>query len=187
VLGASGIQGTDPLAALSQWDYDLIWGVHLATDPNGNAVTANYDAGGLVSSIVDPRSTGGSLILTQYAYDTQDRLTTRTDPLSHDDTVNTYDGDGNVLTATDRNGQGVTYTWDALNRIASATYDDGHAVAYTWDDGNRLTDIDDRSRAGRSPSLRNSVGWPLASTRPPAASFSEAVPGSWAIPVARST
>jgi RHS repeat-associated protein len=137
------IRSTDPLAALSQWDYDPIWGVHLATDANANVVTTNYDAGGLVSSIVDPRSTGGSPILTQYAYDTQDRLTTRTDPLSRDDTINTYDHNGNVLTATDRNGQDITLTWDALNRIASATYDDGHVVAYTWDDGSRLTDIDD--------------------------------------------
>jgi hypothetical protein len=46
------------------------------------------------------------------SYDTKDRLTVRTDPLSHTDTINTYDGNDNVLTATYRKGQGITYTYE---------------------------------------------------------------------------
>jgi RHS repeat-associated protein len=133
----------DALNALSQRSYDPLWGIHLGTDANGNTVTTNYNLDGLVSSVLDPRSTVGNPIQTQYAYDTKDRRTTRTDPLSHADTITSYDGNDNVLTAADRKGQAVTYTYDALNRITGATYADGHAVAYTWDNGNRLTQVQD--------------------------------------------
>jgi RHS repeat-associated protein len=133
----------DPLSNIWQWSYDPIWGVHLASDPDANVTTINYNLDGLTSSVVDPRSTIGTPIQTQYTYDTKDRLTVRTDPLSHADAINTYDGNDNVLTATDRKSQGITYTWDALNRIATAAYADGHVVAYTWDGGNRLTQIQD--------------------------------------------
>lgn len=137
------VQVADPMADIWQWAYDPIWGVNLSTDPNGDVTTKNYNTDGRVSSLVDPRSTVGAPIQTQYAYDSMDRLITRTDPLLHSATINSYDGNGNVLTATDRKGQNVTYAYDALNRIASATFADGHVVSYTWDGGNRLTIVQD--------------------------------------------
>jgi RHS repeat-associated protein len=134
------IRASDPRANLWQWSYDPIWGVHIATDANANAVTTNYNADGLVSSVVDPRS---STFTTQYAYDTKDRLITRTDPLNHNDTINTFDGFNNPRTTTDRKSQNVTYGYDLLGRIVSATLADGHSLVYTWDKGNRLTEVDD--------------------------------------------
>lgn len=130
----------DPQADVQQWSYDPIWGVHIATDANGNAVTTNYNTDGLVSNVVDPRS---STFKTQYAYDVNGRLTTRTDPLGHNDTINTFDGYNNPRTKTDRNSQNATYTYDLLGRVATATLADGHSLVYTWDAGNRLTRVDD--------------------------------------------
>src|SRR6185369_16134755 len=116
----------DPQAATSQWAYDPIWGVHIATDANSNAVTTNYNADGLASNVVDPRSS-----TTQYFYDVNDRLTTRTDPLGHNDTINTFDGYNNPLATTDRKSQNATYTYDLLGRVATATLADGHSLTYT--------------------------------------------------------
>jgi RHS repeat-associated protein len=138
-----GSRWTDPLANLWQSTFDPVWGRHQTTDPNANTTTINFNNDGLVSAVVDPRNTIGSPIQTQFTYDTKDRLTVRTDALSHADTITSYDGNDNVLTATDRNGRNVTYTYDALNRISTATYADGHVVSYTWDGGNRLTQIQD--------------------------------------------
>jgi RHS repeat-associated protein len=134
------IRATDPRANLWQWTYDKIWGVKIATDANNNAVTTNFNADGLVSSVVDPRNTS---FTTQFAYDTKDRLITRTDPLTHNDTINTYDGFNNPLTTTDRKSQNGTYTYDPIGRIATATLADGHSLAYTWDNGDRLTQLND--------------------------------------------
>jgi RHS repeat-associated protein len=134
------IRAADPQSDAWQWVYDPIWGVHIATDANGNAVTTNYNADGLVSSAIDPRN---SNYKTQYAYDVNDRLTTRTDPLNHNDTINTFDGYNNPLTTRDRKSQNATYTYDLLGRIATATLADGHSLTYTRDAGNRLTKIDD--------------------------------------------
>src|SRR5258708_5754929 len=134
---------TDPLANLWQSTFDPVWGKHQTTDPNANTTTINFNRDGLVSAVVDPRNTVGSPIQTQFTYDTKDRLTVRTDALSHADTITSYDGNDNVLTATDRKGQNVPSTYDALNRISTATYADGHVVSYTWDAGNRLTQIQD--------------------------------------------
>ena len=134
---------TDPVANLWNVTFDPAWGRHQTTDPNANTTTINFNGDGLVSAVVDPRNTVGSPIQTQFTYDTKDRLTVRTDALSHTDTITSYDGNDNVLTATDRKGQNVTYTYDALNRISTATYADGHVVSYTWDAGNRLTQIQD--------------------------------------------
>jgi RHS repeat-associated protein len=134
------IRGTNPRANLWQWTYNPIWGVNQAIDANGNTVTTNYDVGGLVSSVVDPRS---AMFKTDYTYDTSNRLSVREDPLDRDDTINSYDGFDNPLTTTDRKGQNATYTYDPLGRIATATLADGHVLAYTWDGGNRLTQVND--------------------------------------------
>jgi hypothetical protein len=95
-------------------------GRHQTTDPNANTTTTNFNADGLVSAVVDPRNTVGSPIQTQFAYDTKDRLTIRTDALSHADTVTSYDGNDNVLTATDRKGQNVTYKFRNTKRALTA-------------------------------------------------------------------
>jgi RHS repeat-associated protein len=137
------IRRADASGNVWQWRYDSVWGVHLAIDANGNTITINYNTDGLITSIVDPRSTFGTPIQTQYTYDSKDRLTGRTDPLSHTDVINTYDGNDSVLSGTDRNGHNTSYTYDALNRLVTATYADGHVVSYTWDAGNRITQIQD--------------------------------------------
>jgi RHS repeat-associated protein len=129
---------TDPLGNQVDWIYDPIDGVHQFTDPDGATTTITYNAVGKVATITDPR--GGT---TGFRYDTSNRLSVRTDPLTHTDQYTSYDNDGNLLTATDRKGQVVTYTYDALNRLATASYADGSSVTYTWDAGNRLTEIDD--------------------------------------------
>jgi RHS repeat-associated protein len=129
---------TDPLGNATNFVDDPIDGVHQVIDPTGSTTTTTYNAIGLVSSVAGPR--GGT---TSYAYDTRDRLSTRTDPLSQVDNFTSYDGNGNLLTATDRKGQQATYTYDAFSRPATASYADGSTVTYTWDKGNRLTQIQD--------------------------------------------
>ncbi len=132
------IRRADPRGDVTSVAYDPTFGVHQVTDPLGAQTTTNYYVTGLQSNFADPR--GGT---TAYTYDTKERLTVRQDPLLANDNFTSYDLNDNLLTATDRKGQAVSYTYDPLNRISTATYAGGATVTYTWDLGNRLTQIQD--------------------------------------------
>ena len=84
---------------------------------------------------------------TTYTYDVQDRLGTRTDPLTRQESY-TYDLNGNLKTFTDRKLQVSNFTYDALNRRILSGYDDGSTTSFTYDTVGRLTVADD-SISGR--------------------------------------
>ena len=53
---------------------------------------------------------------------------------------NTYDGEGNLATATDAAGYVTTYRYDSLNLLNGITYPDASSESFTYDgQGNRLT------------------------------------------------
>ena len=87
--------------------------------------TFAYDPNGNLLSVTDAASRQ-----TTYAYNSMDRLTTRTDPLTHAETYQ-YDANGNLTQVTDRKSQVTTFTYDGLNRRTVTTYPgpshrDGH-------------------------------------------------------------
>jgi RHS repeat-associated protein len=78
-----------------------------------------------------------------------DRVATRTDALLRAETY-TYDGNGNLLTTTDRKGQVTMYGYDALNRQTSAGFGAAEnppsyvsTITTIYDAADRLTTLSD--------------------------------------------
>ncbi len=79
-----------------------------------------------------------------------DRLTEREDPLGHSDTF-TYDGNGNLTSSTDREGQVVRFSFDPLDRQTSVGFDETpgspptyqSTIDYSYDAAGRLVEADD--------------------------------------------
>jgi YD repeat-containing protein len=104
-----------------------------ALDGNGNRLTL----------------TGARSKTTTWTYADMDRVETRTDPLSRDETF-TYNENGAILTWTDRKGQVTSYTYDALDRQTFVGFGTtgsppsyASTITTTYDDGDRPTEIVD--------------------------------------------
>ena len=86
-----------------------------------------------------------SYALTTYAYDKNGRLTSTTKP--HGTTSQTYDGVGNVITATDGNGNVTTYEYTYANLLAKVVNAKNETTRYTYDRaGNLLQQFDGENR-----------------------------------------
>jgi len=101
------------------------------TLPGGASESKTYDAGGNVSARTDFMGR-----TTTYAYDVNDRLTTKVFP-SGPPVSFTYSATGRRLTATDARGV-TSYTYDGRDRLLSKQDPNGNRVEYTWDSGGRL-------------------------------------------------
>jgi YD repeat-containing protein len=66
---------TNPLGHRTQQEYDALNWLTKVVDPFGNLTTFGSDPNGNLLSVTDARNG-----LTEYAYNTMDRLETRTDP-----------------------------------------------------------------------------------------------------------
>ncbi|HLK57944.1 MAG TPA: RHS repeat-associated core domain-containing protein [Chthonomonadaceae bacterium] len=81
--------------------------------------------------------------LTSYHYDSNDRLTSITDPIGHTAT-RTYDADGNLVSATDANGNTTHYTYDTRGNMLSQTDALGNTTTFTYENTfNRITSVTD--------------------------------------------
>lgn len=111
-----------------------------ATEPNGDYVRYAYDAAG--NRTLMARSTGGTELVTRYAYDLLDRLVQITDP-SGGVTTQTWDAAGNLVAVERPNGVTTTTTYDPRGRPLTVTSRDSHGTlvgqeTYTLDTlGNR--------------------------------------------------
>jgi RHS repeat-associated protein len=95
-----------------------------------------YDANGnLVSAKQPPQNTFAQLF--KYAYDTDHRLLTTTDPAAHQ-TSSTYDAAGRLASSTDGMGNVTRYAYDVLGHNTVTTYPDTGVVAQTFDDNGML-------------------------------------------------
>lgn len=137
----------------SQWGYDKVSNIVSATDPNGFATTASFDALDRVVSTVAPD--GGTHAST---YDAQDNPDSFTDPVSvttqfvhngfgeviqevspdRGTSIYVYDAAGRMVQSTDGRGQVVDYTRDYLGRITRmepAGQPASEVIEYQWDGG----------------------------------------------------
>lgn len=137
---------TDPLGNRTKYSYDAMNRVLQTINALQQTTTYNYDANSNLTSVIDPRN----VVAHQFAYDTRDRVQTKTDPLGNYESY-IYDGLGNLTQYTDRKGQVTHYSYDPLNRLSSITYSDGSTVVMTWDAGNRPTQAVD--------SINGTISW----------------------------
>ena len=142
------VRATDALGNTSQYAYDPLYGVTTYSDPAGETTTTLFDPVGNVSQVANA-NTGSNQGVTKFQYDTTNRVTTRTDPVTKQDVYSKYTGYNAPTKAVDRNGKSITYTFDLLGRVNTAKYSDGSLDTYTWDTADRVTLI--KETGGQSP------------------------------------
>ena len=146
--------------------YDNNDNVTSVTDADGNVTLTTYDKDNNKSTVTDPLGN-----VTTYSYDSDDRLTLVTDadnrqitysydkdgrelgetwlsaPVNGVRTVDdvltfTYDGNGNRLTASDKNGT-VTDTYTKDNQVSVQTDVFGQTLTYSYDRNGNVTQVAD--------------------------------------------
>ncbi len=112
-------------------------------------------------------STGASIADVSYVYDAYNRLV-ETKYIDNSVATKTYDGEGNLLSETDRNGHITTYIYDALNRLIQTNNADASSTQTEYDTVGRVTaEIDENNNrteheydaAGRRVLTRNALGF----------------------------
>ena len=118
----------------------------------------SYDAAGNRLSMTD-----GNQSITQWSYDSQNRLQTKTYADGHRDDY-TYDGNGNIATRTDGKRQETDYWYNSFGQPVTIVYPNDPAVGFAYDVAGRMvqmTDATGTTSFGYSPGgllLSQSVG-----------------------------
>ncbi|MDD2893358.1 MAG: hypothetical protein PHF20_05455, partial [Halothiobacillaceae bacterium] len=149
---------SNPLAAITNYQYDTIgnrtrmedpehrittWAYDLrrrnTSETNGANETTAYTYDGNGNRTSQQRPNGNTWTS---AYDNADRLTSITDPQGGV-TSYTYDANNNRLSQRDANGNTTSYAYDVLNRQTAMTYADGASVAFGYDPNGNRTSLTD--------------------------------------------
>lgn len=118
----------------------------LDTSVDGNNVTTDYGYDALRRLTQINQDEGGSdpttaNATTDITYDSQDNLTSVTDPINGT-TIYVYDDLGNLLSQTSPDTDTTTYGHDAAGNITSSLDAKGQLTSYSYDALNRLTSTD---------------------------------------------
>jgi RHS repeat-associated protein len=127
------------------------------TDRNGNITTFTYTSGNLTSV----KDTYGRTVT--FAYNTQNKLTSSTDPAARVTTFQ-YDPTGHMLTKiTDPNGNTIQYTYNAFYQLTRKIDKSGRTFSYSYVNSAPVA-VNDASGASRA-TLSNSNNWATDSTQ----------------------
>jgi RHS repeat-associated protein len=115
------------------YERNLLGFVTRVTDPLGAVSSFEYDANNNVVKSIDPL-----LHATTFAYDDADRATGDTDPLGNTIT-RTYDADGNLTSLANRRGKSTAYTYEYAGLLKTLRYPGAATITYTRDRLGRIT------------------------------------------------
>lgn len=138
---------TDPFNFVTQYKYDktrvnrVQMNGALAVNNADNANTSyEYEADGKIKSITYPTLANGTVIKSEYTYDSIGRLlkvVNKKNATIISEYQYTYDLNGNIKTVIDGTGT-TSYDYDKLNRLTKVTRPSGQTINYTYDArGNR--------------------------------------------------
>jgi RHS repeat-associated protein len=140
---------TDAAGGITTFQYDTFDRAVLTTYPDGSTEAMDYtfqpgDKNPGTQSLELHKFTDRNGHATVYAYDSEGRLLTATDPLNHV-LAYSYYANGAINTLTDENGKGHTTTWtlDDDNRVSVKSYADRSRIAYGYDQAGRLQTVTD--------------------------------------------
>jgi RHS repeat-associated protein len=131
---------TDANSAVTQQAHDSLSRTTTVTQPvpaSGQAapqIGMTYDLRDQPATVVDPRSTLTTPIVTSYTTDGLGNTTQQQSPDSGTTTRTFYDN-GLLHTSQDARGRTATLTYDELDRVKSISYPTGTGTVYTYDQG----------------------------------------------------
>lgn len=141
---------------ITSYEYDALNRRTLKTDPIGNEFRTVYDANGNVVETID--GNGDSIVR---AYDSADRLTTKTLPSKTVDysydlndrlvetveplgtTTQEFDALNRLISRNDVHGNTVSYEYDPAGNRTTLGYGEGKKVSYAFDSMNRMSTVTD--------------------------------------------
>jgi RHS repeat-associated protein len=145
---------TDANSAVTQQAHDSLSRTTTVTQPvpaPGQAapqIGLTYDLRDQPATVVDPRSTVATPIVTSYTTDGLGNTTQQQSPDSGTTTRTFYDN-GLPHTSQDARGRTATFTYDAGNRVKTISYPTGTGTIFTYDQGNNakgyLSSVTDES------------------------------------------
>ena len=95
----------------------------------------DYDAAGRITTATDAAGNRES-----YTYDQYGQLIKATNPEGESSQL-TYDSYGNITRVTDARGNSTTYEYDKMGNRIRATAPEGQITTYTYDKYNRITSV----------------------------------------------
>ena len=125
------------ITATTSYGYDLSNNLDSVTDALGHtAYLTNYNGSGLPQTVIDPNG-----VVTALAYDTRDRLLSRTVDAASGNATTTfaYDAAGNVTNIALPDGSFLNYQYDAAHRLQSVQNGLGESISYGLDPAGNIT------------------------------------------------
>jgi RHS repeat-associated protein len=110
--------------------YNLTGTILSVTDANGNRTTRTYDLNDRLQSVTQMVSAGMNR-LTQFNYDTLNRLASVIDNTGNTAQQYSYTANGKLSTFTDARGNATSYTYDGFDRLSQTTYPIGSTGTHT--------------------------------------------------------
>ena len=131
----------DAEGAVTRYTYDACGNLSAAEDALGNIVRFEYDAmNNRIRECMD--SSGEQTCITLYQYDKKGRRIKEILPLLEEKVYN-YDGNDNMVSFTDEEGQETTVCYDLNNRPTSLAYSDGRTASFRYNLRGELVEMTD--------------------------------------------
>ena len=131
----------DAEGAVTRYTYDACGNLAAVEDALGNIVRFEYDAmNNRIRECMD--ASGEQTCITLYQYDKKGRRIKEILPLLAEKVYN-YDGNDNVISFTDEEGQETTACYDLNNRPTALAYSDGRTVSFRYNLRGDLVEMTD--------------------------------------------
>ncbi|MCM1056092.1 MAG: DUF6531 domain-containing protein [Firmicutes bacterium] len=131
----------DAEGAVTRYTYDACGNLSGTEDALGNIVRYEYDAmNNQIKECMD--APGEPICATLYQYDKKGRMIKEILPIL-DEKVYDYDGNDNMVSFTDEEGQETTVRYDLNDRPTAITYSDGRTAAFRYNRRGELVEMQD--------------------------------------------
>ena len=126
---------------VTKYFYDACGNLSKTEDALGNIVLYEYDAmNNQIKECMD--DSGEQVCATLYQYDKKGRMIKEILPLL-DEKVYNYDGNDNLVSFTDEEGQKTTVRYDLNNQPTAMTYSDGRTASFRYNKRGELVEMQD--------------------------------------------
>jgi RHS repeat-associated protein len=132
------LSATDALQRTTAYAYDAVGNLKQITDPEGRTTTYSYD---LANRLTEKQFSSGGMTAIKFEYDANGRRVGMIDGSGSSSFK--YDSLGRLKSATNGQGETVSYGYDLAGNVTKITYPNGSAVTRSFDNAERLATVTD--------------------------------------------